>query len=301
MPRPFGDQAHTGARERVGRHAGDVAAAEEHAARARHDLARRDRERRRLARAVRSEQREDLAGHAGRDRCRAARRCGRSRRGPPRAGAPARRPSRRVRARLDERGHDADFAVPRYARCTDGSAWISAGVPSRDDATEVEHADVRARLHHERHVVLDEQHAEPVGGELVQQHAERVGLLLVEPRRRFVEQQHLRLGRERTGELDEAGAPGGQCLDARVGDRRLIPTRSSSSSATAPQSYARRRPAAAHLERDEHVLARGEAAERLEPLERAGDAEPGAAVRALAGDVGAVETDTTARSAPAGR
>jgi hypothetical protein len=30
--------------------------------------------------------------------------------------------------RLDG-GHDADFAVPRYARCTDGSAWISVGVP----------------------------------------------------------------------------------------------------------------------------------------------------------------------------
>ena len=34
-------------------------------------------------------------------------------------------------------------------------------------------------------------------------------------------------------------------------------------------------PAAAHLRGDEHVLACREAAERLEPLERAGDAEPG--------------------------
>ena len=73
-----------------------------------------------------------------------------------------------------------------------------------------------------------------------------------------------------------------------------MPTRSSSSSATVPRVVALLGPAPAHLERDEHVLARGQAAERLEPLERARDAEPGAAVRAGAGDVGAVEPDVTA-------
>jgi len=34
------------------------------------------------------------------------------------------------------------------------------------------------------------------------------------------------------------------------------------------------RPPPPHLERDEHVLARGEAAERLQPLERTRDSEP---------------------------
>ena len=45
------------------------------------------------------------------------------------------------------------------------------------------------------------------------------------------------------------------------------------------------RPAAPHLERDEHVLARGQAAERLEPLERARDAEARPLEGPLAGDV----------------
>src|SRR5262249_45646590 len=44
-----------------------------------------------------------------------------------------------------------------------------------------------------------------------------------------------------------------------------------------------------HLRRDEDVLARGQAAEGLEPLERAPDAESGPLVRLATGDVAAVE------------
>ena len=49
------------------------------------------------------------------------------------------------------------------------------------------------------------------------------------------------------------------------------------------------RPALAHLRRDEDVVAHAERAERLEPLERAADAEPRALVRLRGGDVLAVE------------
>ena len=56
-----------------------------------------------------------------------------------------------------------------------------------------------------------------------------------------------------------------------------------------PGVVARLRPTPAHLERDEHVLARGQAAERLEPLERARDAEPRPLVGPAPGDVDAVE------------
>ena len=86
---------------------------------------------------------------------------------------------------------------------------------------EVEHVDVVARTHHEAHVVLDEQDAEAVGRELAQQRAELVGLVLVEPGRRLVEQQHPRLARERARHLDQPRVPVGS-----------VSTRSS---ATAPQ------------------------------------------------------------------
>jgi hypothetical protein len=56
---------------------------------------------------------------------------------------------------------------------------------------------------------------------------------------------------------------------------------------------ARLGPAAPHLERDEHVLARGEAAERFEALERARDAEPRPPVGPAPGDIGAVEPHAT--------
>ena len=78
---------------------------------------------------------------AARGRCRAARRCARSRRAPPTARRSGHRRGLRRSGRV-ELGHDGCFAVPRYARCTDGSAWISAGVPLGDDASEVEHVDV---------------------------------------------------------------------------------------------------------------------------------------------------------------
>ena len=125
----------------------------------RHDLPARDRERRRLPGAVRTEQREHLAGlqrevdavqHV--DACR-------SRRAPRTARAPD---ASRVDAssrRVDLRGAEVRALHRRVGLDLARRAL-------RDDPAEVEHVDVRARLHHERHVVLDEQHAEPVAGEL---------------------------------------------------------------------------------------------------------------------------------------
>ena len=65
----------------------------------------------------------------------------------------------------------------------------------RDDAPEVEHVDVVAHLHDERHVVLDEQHRQAVVlGELTQEPTEGLGLVLGLARRGLVEQQHASAG-----------------------------------------------------------------------------------------------------------
>jgi hypothetical protein len=51
----------------------------------------------------------------------------------------------------------------------------------RNDPTKVENADARARLHHERHVVLDQKHPDPIAlDQAAQERAHGVGFLLVE-------------------------------------------------------------------------------------------------------------------------
>ena len=162
-----------------------------------------------------------------------------------------------------------------------------------DDLTEVEHVDVVTRAHHEAHVVLDEQDREPRLRELDEQLGEVGGLRLVETRRRLVEQHDARLGRQCARHLDETLRAGGQTVDALLGDGgethaldELVGEH------TGLELLAR--PALAHLRRDQDVVAHAERAERLEPLERAADAEPRALVRLDRGDVLAVEHDGAA-------
>ena len=78
---------------------------------------------------------------------------------------------------------------PRYAACTSSLARTSSGRAVEQRATEVEHVDVLADLHHQRHVVLDQQQTRPAfGHDPLQHRAEALGLGRVETRRRFVEQ-----------------------------------------------------------------------------------------------------------------
>ena len=75
--------------------------------------------------------------------------------------------------------------------------------PLGDLAPEVEHDDLVGDAHHQLHVVLDEQHGEPVPiAEVADRVAELVDLGVGEPGRRLVEQQQRGLGRHRPGELD---------------------------------------------------------------------------------------------------
>ena len=211
---------------------------------------------------------------AARGRRRAARRCGRSRRDTPtRARA-------RGRSSAITRPPSVARPVPRYAACTAGSAWISAACPG-DDRPKSSTWMCAHVLHHERHVVLDEQDAEPVGGEVEQQLAERVGLVLVEARRRLVEQQHLGSVASARASSTRRAVPVGSASTC-VSATSAMPTRSSSSSATVVGVVRSACPSAAASRRDEHVLACGQAAEHLEPLERARDPEPRPLVRARA-------------------
>ena len=140
----------------------------------------------------------------------------------------------------------------------------------------------------------------PSAGELEQQPTERVGLVFVESRRRLVEQQHARRGAERARQLHERAVPVGSESTLRSATAP-IPTCSSSWSATVDGVVALGRPAPAHLERDEHVLARGEAAERLQPLERARDAEARTHVALRARDVGPIEANVPRTSVAGAR
>ena len=76
-----------------------------------------------------------------------------------------------------------------------------------------------------------------------------------------------------------------------------IPTRSKRASAAGPAGSRSARPPVADLDRDLHVLANGEHAERLESLEGPGEPATRAAVGRQTGDVGAAEHDPARRSA----
>jgi hypothetical protein len=138
-----------------------------------------------------------------------------------------------------------------------------------------EDVDVRARSHDERHVVLDQQDSQAAAGELEQQvpRAFQVSSLS-SPDDGFVEQEHAaaRAGAERARHALRARA-------VPVGASRPCGRRPRADSDPFEQLVGECGsvvtlgcPAPPHLERHEDVLARGEAAERLEPWEGAGNA-----------------------------
>src|SRR3954454_23637205 len=69
----------------------------------------------------------------------------------------------------------------------------------------IEHGDALRHAHHDLHVVLDQEDGEPtLVAELLHERGELRRLLRVHARRRLVEQQHLRVGRERPRYLEPA-------------------------------------------------------------------------------------------------
>ena len=76
----------------------------------------------------------------------------------------------------------------------------------RDRVAEVECDDAVAGLQDQRHVVLDDEHADsPPLRQCTDHAAELRRFIGVETRGGLVEQQHGRLGHERPGDADEAG------------------------------------------------------------------------------------------------
>ena len=64
--------------------------------------------------------------------------------------------------------------------------------------------------------MLDHQHGPAVGGQPAQQLTQLAGLGLVQPGRRLVEQQQVRLDRQRASHLDEPCHAGGHRVGALV-------------------------------------------------------------------------------------
>jgi hypothetical protein len=115
--------------------------------------------------------------------------------------------------------------------------------------------------------VLDEHDAQTRPREL----AQRGGLGLVETSRTARRAAAHGCG-ERPPQLDEARGAGRETVDAILGDF-CSPTRSRISSAITAVSACDRATIPPHLRRDEDVLTRSQAPERLEPLEGAADPE----------------------------
>ena len=109
---------------------------------------------------------------------------------------------------------------------TSGEARTSSGVPRRDQPALVEDVDRAAQRHHQGQVVLDQADAEAVVGQAAEHRGEHLGLLLGLAGRGLVEQQQPRVGHQRPGHLDHAGATGRDVGDLRSAIS-LRPVRSS--------------------------------------------------------------------------
>ena len=198
---------------------------------------------------------------------------------------------------------------------TRSSLSTSSGVPRATTAPWFEGEQLVGDRGDQRHVVLDDEDAaarlEP---HPPQQRAEPLGLGLGDARRRLVEQQHLRLGGQHAGQVDDAAQTGRQLLDELVAegaeleqlDEPLGPQRAAGArrggTAAAPTARAA---CSAHLEplleRDEQRLEDGERREQPGVLEAADQLAPGRAARAAGRDVDAVEARPCRRRRPGSR
>ena len=269
-PSTLGDRAHPGAGQRIRGDAGRIVAGDPQRPAGRPHQPAGDLERGRLAGAVRPEHGDDLAGSDGdadavEDFDRAV------------AGVHV--------AQFEERRRD--HADPQV-RLENGTIALDLGRRAvGDHAAEIEDVDVVAHVHHERHVVFDDQHGEPVAGQRREERTEPLGLLVVEPGCGLVEQQHPWRCREGACDLDHPGGAGRQITGPLL---RLVggtdPTQQLVDAAVHVALVGQ-------LDGDPHVVGDGQRREQLEPLERAGEPVAGAAERRLVGDVEAVDHDPT--------
>ncbi len=93
----------------------------------------------------------------------------------------------------------------------------------RELAPEIERHDVIGDRHDEAHVMLDQQHGHvALVADAADQVAEHIDFFMIEAAGGFVEQQDLRIGGERTRELDALLGAEGQSRHHRVGDASRV-------------------------------------------------------------------------------
>src|SRR5256885_7724945 len=149
----------------------------------------------------------------------------------PRDGSAERPPGSRTTmgsggaAPAEPRSRRRDLLGIRFEVTEIGGAHLTAGQHlvrrSLDDhLAEVEYVAAVGECGDEFDVVLDEQDGEALLRlHFAQRLSKRVGLGAVETRRRLVEQQHFRLGHERTADLDQATLAEAQPFDRLIGQR----------------------------------------------------------------------------------
>ncbi len=189
---------------------------------------------------------------------------------------------------------------------TFGSFCTSAGIPSAMRLAVVEHEDAVTDLHHQLHVVFDQQDRGAVGADALEQLSEFHGLGRIHPGGRLVQCEQLRIGRERPRDLQAPLVAVGQAARRVVGARRDADVVEQFQRAALDRGLLRQRsPVAqdradharprAHVPPDHHVLQRRQVGEQADVLEGARDAGGGDLVRLEAGDVRARRTETARR------
>src|SRR6266540_1124283 len=164
--------------------------------------------------------------------------------------------------------------------------------PVRDLLAEVDDGDPVGHLLDEPHVVLDEEDREPVRAPQPLQELDEALLLDgVEPGGGLVEEQELRVARQRPGDLDQPLVAIGEVLHDEVRAVREPHEPERRQGALAQRRVPGREGIAVALRHDHHVLERREGGEQSDVLERAAEAAAGALVRRPAGHVLSVEDD----------
>ena len=271
-PAALRDESDPAPRDRLGRAPAQRSLAEADLARARRDEPHDRVQRRRLPRAVRADQPDDLAG---RDAQRE-----------PADGRDA--AVRDLEVAELERAHSRTADSPRYAAATSMFPRISLRRALGQRPALVEHLDPVADVHDQRHVVIDEEHA---GVVLVADRAHDLGerrhLGLGQPGGRLVHEHEPRLGRERARDAEPPLVAVRQRARGELGVRDELQRLEQRVRAT--PCLAR---SGTDAERgDLDVLAHREPAERAAVLERAREAGAPASVRSPARDVAPFELD----------
>ena len=271
-PPPLGDERDAALRDRLRAAAAERAIAEADLAASRRDQPHDRVQRRRLPRAVRADEPDDLAGRdVERDAA---------------DGSDA--AVRDLEIANLERAHSADRRLAEVRR---GDVEVAADLARRalgERPALVEHLDPVADVHDQRHVVVDEEHARVV---VVAHRADDLGerrhLRLRKTRRGLVHEDEPRLGRERPCDAEPSLVAvrerAGRCVRIRLELERLEQRVGATPRLPRSRSDAERR----HLD----VLPHGEPAERAAVLEGPGETRPPAAVRPPARDVASFELD----------